>query len=547
MPLGRVWPSARRWTEPSGVETVDAVPVELGRLGGGEAVRRIGEEGGAARVVDDVVGAVEAPPLVTVGQRDPGAVGLDPRDAAVAVLAQNDAAVEIEGQPIRSALPAGLQIGQEHRVEEHARPVRLRPPVDGVAGDVAEEQVAAARIPDPHRPFDELEPVGDPLDRGIGRHQVVEARSAARGSPPRPPPPAAPPPARIAVATIRITPRPIDIRRFMMQSSAESTGRRHDTALRFERVAAGGSNVAAGGWAGHASTGCRASTETGAGRRSFSPGQRRHETELREGARGRRSSRLSTVRWNWWLGHASARSALTFEEQSAAFRRCHRRRAPSRIREAGITPAFRGTSYRGRSAPCFCVPRPPASPTRRIAAATVILLIPQPPAPVRRTIAGSSVTARQAGIATARTPTTITDDHRFPPLRGHPGELQLRHSTQQEPPTPKGKSCPRQDSARHHETASPITSMNTSHRLAPSAIRTPISRLRSPPAWSLSRPAPAPSAQEPDTEPADTAVTSRSCQNMSSRMSSIPRTSCATTRPSSDPIRTRNAATTPAL
>ena len=159
-----------------GVETVDAVPVELGRLGRGEAVRRVGEEGGAARVVDDVVGAVEALALVAVGQRDPGAVGLDPRQAAVAVLAQHDAALEIEGQPVRAALPAGLELGQEHRVEEHARAVRLRPPVDGVGGDVAEQQVAVARIPDPHRPLDELEPVGDPLDRGIGRHQIVEPR-----------------------------------------------------------------------------------------------------------------------------------------------------------------------------------------------------------------------------------------------------------------------------------------------------------------------------------------------------------------------------------
>ena len=106
--------------------------------------------------------------------RDPRAVLLDPREAAVAVLAQHETPLEVQRQPVRAALPVRLQFRQEDGVEEDARSVRLGPAVDGVGGDVAEEQVPVVRTAHPDRPLDKLEAVGHLLDHRVGRQQLVQ-------------------------------------------------------------------------------------------------------------------------------------------------------------------------------------------------------------------------------------------------------------------------------------------------------------------------------------------------------------------------------------
>ncbi len=66
----------------------------------GESERRVGEEQDSVGSIDEVVGAVQPPAVVMVGEHGHVPMRLDPDYAAVAVLANRQSALRIERQTV---------------------------------------------------------------------------------------------------------------------------------------------------------------------------------------------------------------------------------------------------------------------------------------------------------------------------------------------------------------------------------------------------------------------------------------------------------------
>src|SRR6185369_8509384 len=110
----------------------------------------------SARVLHDVVGAVEPLSLIGVGQHGDRPVWLGPGDGAAAVLAADQAAAAVHRVPVR--VPAGL-------AEDPYRSGGLVPAQDPVVGDIAEDEVSAGR--EPGRAFRPTAAGMQPLQPGV--------------------------------------------------------------------------------------------------------------------------------------------------------------------------------------------------------------------------------------------------------------------------------------------------------------------------------------------------------------------------------------------
>ena len=136
----------------AGVEPEDVVrrllaPFRVDAIGGiGEPERPVGLD-------DRVVRGVQALARVGARERRDGCVLAGARDGAAPVLARDEPSLEVDGVPVR--VVRGLAPLREA--------VRLGPPVDGVGGDVAEEQIPLRH---PCGPLGEPEALGDPDDGG---------------------------------------------------------------------------------------------------------------------------------------------------------------------------------------------------------------------------------------------------------------------------------------------------------------------------------------------------------------------------------------------
>ena len=90
------------------------------------------------------------------------------------MLGDNELPVRVERQAVGADGPEPSGVALEHRGDQGACPVLLGPLVDDVVAHVGEDEHVG--IPDPDRPFDEYEPVGQLLDSSVGGNDVVESR-----------------------------------------------------------------------------------------------------------------------------------------------------------------------------------------------------------------------------------------------------------------------------------------------------------------------------------------------------------------------------------
>jgi hypothetical protein len=151
-----------------GRDAVHAGKLQVPLLGD-DVVVRIGEKDRAVGLDHDIVGAIEATPLKTVGDHRETAIELAPRDAPRLVLAGEKAALEVAREPI----------GPVGRLEDHGHALPRRVLDAPVVVDVVEQQVAALLPPQrplgrPERPAEPLRQVLDRLGRG---DDLVQFRS----------------------------------------------------------------------------------------------------------------------------------------------------------------------------------------------------------------------------------------------------------------------------------------------------------------------------------------------------------------------------------
>ena len=159
-----------------GPDQVHAAEVEFARgvvVAPVQAVGGIREVQVARRVQHKVVRRVQALAAVGIGHRDLAAAVLQPGHAPVPVLAGQQPALAIERQSVRSGLLAVVGDARIARgLHPGARPAARAPLQDGVARDVGEQQVPAAR--DPDRAFRPGETDLQKLDSRVGGDQPVE-------------------------------------------------------------------------------------------------------------------------------------------------------------------------------------------------------------------------------------------------------------------------------------------------------------------------------------------------------------------------------------
>ncbi len=111
-----------------GRDAVHAGKLQVPLLGD-DVVVRIGEEDRAVGLDHDVVGAIEATPLKTVGDHREAAIELAPRDAPCLVLAGEQATLEVAREPV----------GPVGRLEDHGHALPRRVLDAPVVVDVVEQ------------------------------------------------------------------------------------------------------------------------------------------------------------------------------------------------------------------------------------------------------------------------------------------------------------------------------------------------------------------------------------------------------------------------
>jgi hypothetical protein len=125
----------------------------------------VAEPDRAIRLHHNVIGTGEPLALETVGEQGDGAIIFGAGEVLRVVLAGDQPPLAV----------TRVAIGVVRLLTKHADTgVGFVPPQDAVAGDVAEQQIAA--VAEPHRALGETEAGGDPLDRRVAEHQPLEAR-----------------------------------------------------------------------------------------------------------------------------------------------------------------------------------------------------------------------------------------------------------------------------------------------------------------------------------------------------------------------------------
>ena len=163
-------------------QLLPGIVVSLSQAGG-----RISEIKRTVRFEDQIIGAIETLTFKPIRQHCALSVFFDPHHVPIAMRAKDHPPLPIQGHAIRAekrdhrlpvvVLRSGVRRiapGKAAGLEENGNLSVRRPFVDGVGGNVAEEQIAA--LANPHRSLDEPKAARQFLHFCVGGNNLIERR-----------------------------------------------------------------------------------------------------------------------------------------------------------------------------------------------------------------------------------------------------------------------------------------------------------------------------------------------------------------------------------